>query len=286
MDANILEPPTGVAPTALKPDDSPKEAKDFAAALAIVKGAPIEKFPDDLYIPPDALSVFLETFQGPLDLLLYLIRRNNMDILDIQVAKITAQYMKYVNMMEAAQFELAGEYLVMAATLAEIKSRMLLPRQENELEEEEDPRANLVRQLQEYERFKQASEDLDALPRQGRDFFVIQVPPPEIEKVEIFPEVQLPEILQALSDVLHRTEMFNHHIVEQEVLSTRERMITVLNQLQGNRFVPFVSLFTLAEGRMGVVVTFLALMELIKESLVELVQNDSYGSIHVKARSE
>lgn len=287
MDAEILETP--VDNTRYEQGQGEglfASTEEGVASIAIVKGEPVEKLPDDLYIPPDALKVFLETFEGPLDLLLYLIKRNNMDILDIRVAEITSQYMKYVNMMEAGQFELAGEYLVMAATLAEIKSRMLLPRQSDDTDEEDDPRAELVRRLQEYERFKQVSEDLDALPREGRDIVVIKAAPPEIEKIEVFPEVDLKEILFALSAVLQRVELFNEHIVEREVLSTRERMVAVLNRLQGNRFVPFVSLFTLEEGRMGVVVTFLALMELIKESLVELVQNEQYGSIHVKARSE
>ena len=267
-------------------EDSAAEVEEQKSSLAVVKGEHLEKFPDDLYIPPDALKVFLEAFQGPLDLLLYLIKRNNMDILDIQVAQITEQYMKYVGMMEAAQFELAGDYLVMAATLAEIKSRMLLPQQESDIEEEEDPRAQLVRRLQEYERFKKAAENLDALPREGRDFFVTSVTPPEMKKVETCPEIDLREILTALASVLQRAELFNDHVVEREVMSTRERMISVLNHLQGQRFMPFVSLFSQKEGKMGVVVTFLALMELVKESLIELVQNEMYGSIHVKARSE
>jgi len=285
MDAEILEAPIGQTINTLADEDEGNAVND-TAAFAIVKGEPVDKIPDDLYIPPDALKIFLEAFQGPLDLLLYLIKRNNMDILDIKVAAITEQYMKYVNAMEATHFELAGDYLVMAATLAEIKSRMLLPRSEEHSDEEEDPRAELVRRLQEYERFKQAADDLDALPRLGRDLMVVKVSPPSIEKVEIYPDVDLKEILYALASVLQRSEMFNEHVVEREVLSTRERMVIVLNRLQGNRFIPFVSLFTLEEGRKGVVVTFLALMELVKESLVELVQNEQYGSIHVKARSE
>ena len=287
MDAETLGAPTETMEVLIQDESLIASSEEMpAASIAIVKGEPVAKLPDDLYIPPDALKVFLEAFQGPLDLLLYLIKRNNMNILDIRVSEITSQYMKYVNMMESSQFELAGEYLVMAATLTEIKSRLLLPRQHDNPEEEEDPRAELVRRLQEYERFKQAAEDIDVLPREGRDTLTVKAEPPKIAKVEIFPEVDLKEILFALSDVLQRGELFNEHVVEREVLSTRERMVAVLNRLQGNRFLPFVSLFTLGEGRMGVVVTFLALMELIKESLVELVQNEQYGSIHVKARSE
>ena len=254
--------------------------------LAIVAGEPLSKLPDDLYIPPDALEVFLEAFEGPLDLLLYLIKRNNMDILDIQVAQITKQYMEYVELMEASQFELAAEYLVMAATLAEIKSRMLLPRQVETEDEEEDPRAELIRRLQEYERFKQAAEDIDAMPRIGREIHKVKIDPPVLERGAVHPDIDLREVLVALGEVMKRAEMFEEHHIQAEVLSTRERMSMVLEKLRGDTFVPFVTLFTIEEGRLGVVVTFLAVMELIKESLVELVQTESYGPIHVKARAE
>ena len=246
----------------------------------------LAKVPDDLYIPPDALEVVLDTFEGPLDLLLYLIRRKNLDILNIPVADITAQYINYINVMQDFRFDLAGEYLVMAAMLAEIKSRMLIPR-EHEVEDEEDPRAELVRRLQEYERFKQAAEDIDELPRISRDIFTVSadVPKMDIEKPE--PEVDLREVLLALADVIARADKFAHHHIQLEPLSTRERMTHILvklSEVEGG-FLPFVSLFTIEEGRLGVVVSFLALLELIKESLVEIVQTEGDGYIHVKARS-
>ncbi len=255
-------------------------------ALAVVQGEAVSELPQDLYIPPDALEIFLDAFEGPLDLLLYLIKRNNMDILDIHVAEITRQYMGYIELMQSNQFELAAEYLLMAATLAEIKSRMLLPRPEGVEDEEEDPRAELIRRLQEYEQFKQAAEDIDALPRMGRDIHLATSHPPEFETRTVYPDVDMMEMLRALSDVLKKADMFESHQVEQEALSTRERMAQVLSQLSADKFTPFVALFTAEEGRLGVVVTFLAVMELIKESLVELVQSEAYGPIHVKARGE
>lgn len=252
--------------------------------FAMVMGQAVTELPRDLYIPPDALEVFLEAFEGPLDLLLYLIRRQNIDILEINVAEITRQYMAYIDMMQAMQFELAAEYLLMAAMLAEIKSRMLLPRQQTIEDEEHDPRAELLRRLQEYERFKRAAEELDELPRVGRDHFVAVVEGPDREARRPHPPVDLGELLAALADVLQRASAFESHHVEMEKLSTRERMAQVLDRLQGQQFVPFVSLFTAREGRLGVVVTFLAIMELIKESLVQIVQTEPFGPIHVKAR--
>lgn len=255
--------------------------------FAIVQGKEYTQLPKDLYIPPDALEVILEAFEGPLDLLLYLIRRQNLDILEINVAEITRQYIHYVEMMNAMQFELAAEYLVMAAMLAEIKSRMLLPRNnEDEEEEEEDPRAQLIRRLQEYERFKKAAEDLDELPRLGRDVHQATAQAPDKNLTRPEPEVELKELMLALSEVLRRADMYESHHVEKEKLSTRERMTQVLDKLGSKQFVPFVSLFTLEEGRLGVVVTFLAVMELIKESLVEIVQSEAFGPIHVKARTQ
>lgn len=254
--------------------------------FAIVHGKAYTQLPQDLYIPPDALEVFLEAFEGPLDLLLYLIRRQNIDILDINVAEITSQYMAYVELMETHQFELAAEYLVMAAMLAEIKSRMLLPRSSDEHEEEEDPRASLIRRLQEYERFKQAAVDLDHLPRVSRDVFPVTVAGPDRSLTRLDPDVELQELLLALSEVLRRADMFESHHVSKEKLSTRERMAQVLDTLAHHHFVPFVSLFKAEEGRLGVVVTFLAVMELIKESLVEIVQSESFAPIHVKARTQ
>ena len=254
--------------------------------FAMVHGKAYTQLPQDLYIPPDALEIFLEAFEGPLDLLLYLIRKQNIDILDINVSEITTQYMAYVELMDASQFELAAEYLVMAAMLAEIKSRMLLPRSSLEQEEDEDPRASLIRRLQEYERFKQAAQDVDALPRIGRNVFQASAQAPDRSLTRPDPDVELQELLIALSEVLRRADMFESHHVSKERLSTRERMAQILDKLAHNHFMPFVSLFTVEEGRIGVVVTFLAVMELIKEALVEIVQSEAFGSIHVKARTQ
>ncbi|ARN75027.1 segregation/condensation protein A [Oceanicoccus sagamiensis] len=253
--------------------------------FAVVQGEAVTEIPQDLYIPPDALEVFLDAFEGPLDLLLYLIKRQNIDILEINVANITHQYMQYVAMMDSMQFELAAEYLLMAAMLAEIKSRMLLPRSADAEEDEEDPRAQLIRRLQEYERFKQAAEDIDEMPRLGREIFEASAAPPDVKKERPEPVVEMKEILLALGEVLRRADMYESHQVQKEKLSTRERMSQVLTMLSDNSFTPFVSLFTVEEGRLGVVVTFLAVMELIKESLVEIVQSEPFGPIHVKARS-
>ena len=253
--------------------------------FAIVMGQALTELPKDLYIPPQALEVILEAFEGPLDLLLYLIRRQNLDILDIDVSDLTEQYMRYVELMDAMQFELAAEYLLMAAMLAEIKSRMLLPRQVHDEDDEEDPRAQLIRRLQEYERFKQAAEQIDHLPRVEREIFLVSAAAPVITREKIEPDVEMQEILIAFAAVLSRANMFESHHVQREALSTRECMSQVLERLSGERFVPFVSLFTVQEGRMGVVVTFLAIMELIKESLIEIVQTESFGPIHVKART-
>ncbi|WP_435216001.1 segregation and condensation protein A [Luminiphilus sp. nBUS_16] len=252
--------------------------------FAVVMGHEMTELPKDLYIPPQALEVFLEAFEGPLDLLLYLIRRQNLDILDIGVSQITTQYMEYVELMDAMQFELAAEYLLMAAMLAEIKSRMLLPRSTDIEEDEEDPRANLIRRLQEYERFKQAAEEIDGLPRVERDTWVAKIEPPDLNRDRPLPDLDMRELLVALGEVLKRADMYESHQIQRESLSTRERMSDVLEVLRSSNFVPFVSLFKAEEGRLGVVVTFLAIMELIKESLVEIVQTEGFGPIHVKAR--
>lgn len=252
--------------------------------LAFIDGEAITEIPKDLYIPPSALKVFLEAFEGPLDLLLYLIRKQNIDILDIDVSSITEQYVQYVELMDVMQFELAAEYLVMAAMLAEIKSRMLLPRSNNEDDEEDDPRAALIRRLQEYERYKTAAEQIDLLPRMDREVFQVNAELPDLEKQKVHPEVDIRELLIAFSEVLKRSELYESHQVHKEKLSTRERMSQVLDFLRGKHFVPFVALFAVEEGRLGVVVTFLAVLELVKESLLELVQNDSFGSIHVRAK--
>ena len=249
--------------------------------FAVVQGSPVTELPHDLYIPPDALEVFLEAFEGPLDLLLYLIKRQNLDILDIPIAEITRQYMEYVELMKDLKLELAGEYLVMAAMLAEIKSRMLLPRPV-EVEDEDDPRAELVRRLQEYERFKQAAEDLDQLPRLGRDTHAVGVEAPALKVVRAQPAVSLKELLLSMKDVIARAEMFSHHHIQREPLSVRERMSQVLGSLEADRFTEFPQLFDPKEGRLGVVVTFLAILELLKATLIEIVQAEPYGPLHVK----
>ena len=254
--------------------------------FALVYGQAVTEMPLDLYIPPDALEVFLEAFEGPLDLLLYLIRKQNIDVLDIPVAEITRQYMGYVELMQSVRLELAAEYLVMAAMLAEIKSRMLLPRSSEAEAEEDDPRAELIRRLQEYERYKAAAEGIDELTRVGRDLTVPRLEAPEARARKLLPDVSLEELLLSMAEVLRRADMFESHQVTREALSTRERMSEVLERLKGGAFVPFVTLFAAEEGRLGVVVTFMAVLELIKESLVELVQNEAYGPIHVRARAE
>lgn len=278
------------SPVAAAPDEEASPAASGAPAqsempFAIVHGKAVTQLPKDLYIPPDALEVILEAFEGPLDLLLYLIRKQNIDILEIDVSEITKQYVGYVEMMQSMQFELAADYLVMAAMLAEIKSRMLLPRS-NELEDEEedDPRALLIRRLQEYERFKQAAEDIDEMPRMHRDIHLSRVQAPDRNLTRPDPDVDMKELLLALSDVLRRADLYESHQIQREKLSTRERMSQVLDKLKDKQFVPFVSLFQAKEGRLGVVVTFLAVMELIKEKLVEIVQSEAYGPIHVKAK--
>ncbi|MCL6691799.1 segregation/condensation protein A [Pseudomonas sp. R3.Fl] len=232
------------------------------------------------------MEVFLEAFEGPLDLLLYLIRKQNIDVLDIPVAEITRQYMTYVELMKSVRLELAAEYLVMAAMLAEIKSRMLLPRSAEAEEDEEDPRAELIRRLQEYERFKQAAEDLDGLPRQGRDYVVPTVAAPEAKARKLLPQVDMQELMLCMAEVLRRADLFESHQVTREMLSTRERMSEILERLKDAGFVPFIELFSVEEGRLGVVVTFMAVLELVKEQLVELVQNQAFAPIHVRARIE
>ncbi len=254
--------------------------------LALVYGEALTEMPLDLYIPPDALEVILEAFEGPLDLLLYLIRKQNIDILDIPVAEITRQYMGYVELMKSVRLELAAEYLVMAAMLAEIKSRMLLPRSAEVEEEEGDPRAELIRRLQEYERFKAAAEGIDELPRVGREIVVPRLEAPQAKVRKLLPQVSLEELLVSMAEVMRRNDLFESHQITRETLSTRERMSDVLERLKGGAFVPFVELFTPEEGKLGVVVTFMAILELVKESLVELVQNEPFAPIHVRLRPE
>jgi segregation and condensation protein A len=252
--------------------------------LAVVNGQPFLQMPQDLYIPPDALEVILEAFEGPLDLLLYLIRRQNIDILDIPIAEITRQYMQYIEMMrDVMRLELAAEYLLMAAILAEIKSRLLLPRPPVEEGEEEDPRAELVRRLQEYEQFKQAAEDIDAMPRMERDFNVAHAHVTEKNVIRMPPPVDMRELLLALKDVMHRAELFGHHAIEREPLSVRQRMGELLSQLDDGSFHRFENLFDATEGRLGVVVSFLAILELAKELLVQIMQEAPLAPIYIKA---
>ncbi len=252
--------------------------------FAIVMGEEITELPKDLYIPPMALEVFLEAFEGPLDLLLYLIRRQNIDILEINVAVITEQYMSYIDLMDAMQFELAAEYLLMASVLAEIKSRMLLPRSDDQVEEEDDPRANLIRRLQEYEQFKRAAENLNDLPRMERDNWIGSAEPPKFQQSHPRPDVDMRELLLVFGEVLKRANMQQSHRIQREALSTRERMSLVLDLLEKKEFIPFVDLFSIEEGKAGVVVTFLALMELMRDSLIEIVQTENFGAIHVRSR--
>ena len=278
--------------TVLTPEDAPKPPQDEKQSpaqkempFAVVAGEPVTTLPQDLYIPPYALQVFLEAFEGPLDLLLYLIRRQNIDVLDIPIAEITKQYVQYIEMMNELQLELAGEYLLMAAMLAEIKSRMLLPRPQVEEEEEADPRAELVRRLQEYERFKKAAEDLGDLPRLERDVFVATADAPERKVVTQLPDATLKELLLAFHDVLQRVEMFSNLHLQRELLSVRQRMSEILARLKANAFTDFTDLFDAEEGRMGVSVTFIAILELLRESVIDVVQSEQFAPLHVRAAS-
>ena len=252
--------------------------------FALVQGEPLTVVPQDLYIPPDALEVILEAFEGPLDLLLYLIKRQNINILDIPLKETTRQYMQYIDMMQNLKIELAAEYLLMAAMLAEIKSRMLLPRPV-ETEDEDDPRAELIRRLQEYERFKTAAQNIDEMPRVNRDFYLTDVELPEIHQDKPMPQVDLRDILFAFKDAMSRADMYSHHHIQREVLSVRERMTNVLSAISSDGFTDYTSLFTIEEGRRGVVVTLLAILELVKEQLIDLVQSEPFAPIHLKAVS-
>lgn len=251
---------------------------------AIVLGQPFQQWPKDLYIPPNALEVFLESFTGPLDLLLYLIKKENINILDIPIAQVTVQYMEYVELMRDVHFELAAEYLVMAAMLAEIKSRMLLPRPSSVADGvEEDPRAELIRRLREYEQFKKAAEDIDVLPRMQRELFPVAVVLPEIhDVVRVLPNLDIQELLLAFKDVMSRASMYIHHQIRREGLSIRERMTHVLSSLQTAEFVSFESMFKIEEGRLGVIVTFIAILELLRQSLIDIVQAELFGPIYLK----
>ena len=257
-------------------------SQDQQLIYAHINGVPLTEIPHDLYIPPEALEIILEAFEGPLDLLLYLIKKQNLDVLDIPIAEITRQYMVYVELMKNVHLELAGEYLVMAAMLAEIKSRMLLPRPIEE-GQEEDPRAELVRRLQEYEQFKKAAQDIDDLPQVGRDIYPVSSIYVDKNISKKLPDVDMKDILFALQEVVKRGELFTHHHVKKEALSVREKMGNILTRLSKDNFTEFANLFEFVEGRRGIVVSFLAILELMKESLIELVQNEPFGPIHVKA---
>lgn len=250
--------------------------------LARVMGAPIHDLPVDLYIPPDALEVFLETFEGPLDLLLYLIRRQGFSILDIPIADITRQYIAYIEMMGELKIELAAEYLLMAAILAEIKSRLLLPKPAQENPEEEDPRAELMRRLQEYERFKAAAQGLDQLTRCERDVYEISADTAAIVVRKVYPEVAFDELLTAFKDVLRRAERFTDHHIQREPLSVRERMSGILIKLKAQAILPFSALFDLQEGKAGAVVTLLAILEMSKERIIEILQDEPLGLVQVR----
>lgn len=287
VDATVLE--QLVNETVAQRQQKKEEPVEVVSAFSSFKihGKPLEKLPDDLYIPPDALQVFLEAFEGPLDLLLYLIRKNNLDLLEIPLTQITQQYLVYVEMMKVFRLELAAEYLVMAATLAEIKSRLLLPRPKSAyLEEESDPRAELIRRLQEYERFKKVAEEIGALPEIGKDTYLgggADVEKPEAPKI---PLVTLQELVRAFYEILKRADLITHHRISRENLSVRERMSSILHLVSEQKFMPFEQCFNLKEGRSGIVVSFLAILELLKLGLLDIIQADLFGPIHLKAVSE
>ncbi|MGF1547417.1 MAG: segregation and condensation protein A [Thiotrichales bacterium] len=260
----------------------PETAVQTELPFAIVQGEPLSLPPSDLYIPPDALEVILEAFEGPLDLLLYLIKRQNLDILDIPIAEITLQYVSYIELMDVMRWELAAEYLVMAALLAEIKSKMLLPRPEA-MSEEEDPRAELVRRLQEYEQIRLAAERLDELPRLERDIALTRAAPPPLETLRPEPDVGMDELIAVMRDLLKRSEMFGRHQIKRERLSVRERMVAILERLESvEHYTELAALFMVTEGRLGIVVTFLAVLELQKEHAIDLMQNAHHAPIYVK----
>jgi segregation and condensation protein A len=273
----VSNPPPAAVPMPLSPEQ-------VEMPFAVVNGERMTQLPRDLYIPPQALEIFLEAFEGPLDLLLYLIRRQNVDILNIPIAEITRQYTQYIELMQDLQLELAGEYLVMAATLAEIKSRMLLTRPPDEGDlSEDDPRAELVRRLQEYERFKRAAADIDAMPRLERDVWQASAELRERPTMRGLPQVTLQEMLLAFKEVAVRAAMFAHHHVRREPLSVRERMSNILAALEQGSFLEFGRLFTPEEGRAGVTVTFIAILELMREGLIDIMQTEAYAPLHVRA---
>lgn len=258
-------------------------AEQQSLPLGFVRGEPVVEKPEDLYIPPDALEVILDTFSGPMDLLLYLIRRQQLDIVDLPVVTITRQYVQYVEMMKELKLELAADYLVMAAMLAEIKSRLLLPKPPAQEDEEEDPRAELVRRLQEYEAIRQGADWIEQQPQVGRDTWLSEVQTNAREFIsQPLPEVSIEDLTIAFSRVLQQMELQAHHQIKREQLSTRARMSQVLESLQKNTYLRFAELFRRSEGKAGAVVSFLAILELVKESMVELSQMEPMSEIHIR----
>jgi segregation and condensation protein A len=259
-----------------------KEAKHSAVMRAVVMGEVMNDWPQDLFIPPDALEVVLESFEGPLDLLLYLIRKQNIDILNIPVADITRQYMGYVEIMRAANLDLAAEYLVMAALLGEIKSRMLLPKPKSDFEDEEDPMAALIRRLQEYERFSEAANQMDDRPRLERDIFKSEVLFDDLSPPEVKAQVSLDQLVKAFQSIVDRADANKHMFVSRDTLSLRERMTKILQLLQDKEYLSFGELFSVSEGRLGVVVSFIALLELFRDDMLIVVQTEPLAPIHIK----
>ncbi|WP_299078545.1 ScpA family protein [uncultured Paraglaciecola sp.] len=260
-----------------------KEPVQQPLPLAFINGEALIEKPEDLYIPPDALELILEAFEGPLDLLLYLIRKQKFDIVNLPVYQVTQQYMEYVELMTDIKLELAGEYLLMAAILGEVKSRLLLPKRPDAEEDEDDPRAELIRRLKEYELVKNAAQQLDNIPRQERDIFPASAAASEsVAPIRILPSVSLQDLVLGFQSAMQKAQAFEHHHIEKETLSTRERMSLILQQISSDEFTGFDALFHASEGKAGVVVTFLAILELAKESLIELVQAQPYANIHVR----
>ncbi|MFT4994737.1 MAG: segregation and condensation protein A [Paraglaciecola sp.] len=275
-----------VAQVPSNPGESAKEPVQQPLPLAFINGQAMIEKPEDLYIPPDALELILEAFEGPLDLLLYLIRKQKFDIVNLPVYQVTRQYMEYVDLMLDLKLELAAEYLLMAAILAELKSRLLLPKRPDAEEDEDDPRAELIRRLKEYELIKQAAQELDGIPRQERDLFTARAEPnSSIAAVKILPTVNLQELVLSFQVAMQRSQAFEHHHIAPEALSTRERMAMILEKISPDHFTGFDELYSASEGKAGVVVTFLAILELVKENLIELVQGEAYGNIHIKVQS-
>ena len=262
-----------------------KDLKNVSVPLAYVKGQPYLNIPKDLYLPPDALQIALESFEGPLDLLLYLIRSQNFDILELPVAKITEQYIQYIDLMQELKLELAAEYMLMAATLAEIKSKFLLPVIEEDLGEEDDPRAELIRRLQEYERYKKASLNLDLLPRVDRDFYLSKkVPYTPIKKDDIYQNVDLNQLVMVFHKLMEQTKFLTPHDVKKDFLSVREKMTLIMNALKKEEYIDFKLLLETHEGKSGLIVSFLAVLELIKLSLIDCAQANQHSAIYIKLK--